>query len=45
MKRTEFLEKISNSSREELDKILHSRCKPIKIIYPVVRVKRIKEEK
>jgi hypothetical protein len=45
MKKSEFLEKISNSSRDELDKILHERCKPVKIIYPVVRIKRgIKEE-
>jgi hypothetical protein len=45
MKKTEFLEKVSNSSRDELDKILHERCKPIKKITIAFRTRKVKEEK
>lgn len=41
MEKSKFLEKISKSSREDIEKILHDRCKPIKLIYPVVRLKKV----
>jgi hypothetical protein len=40
MKKTDFLEKISKCNRDELNKILHERCKPVKLIYPVIRLKK-----
>lgn len=41
MGKTEFLKEISGYSREQLDKVLHEKCKPVKLIYPVVRVKKV----
>jgi len=45
MGKTEFLKKISTCTREELNNILHEKCKPVKLIYPAVRVKRMEEDK
>jgi len=41
MNKSDFLDTISKCSREQIDQILHERCKPIKLIYPVVRLKKI----
>jgi hypothetical protein len=42
MTKDEFLKEISTMDREQLNKLLHEKTKPIKLIYPVVRVARKK---
>jgi hypothetical protein len=45
MEKSEFLNIISKCNRDEINKILHEKCKPVKLIYPVVRLKGKEEDK
>lgn len=45
MKKSEFLELLSKSSRDDLNEVLHEKCKPVKLITPCSRIKNFKENK
>jgi len=45
MKKDEFMEFVSTHNRKDLDNFLHEKTKPVKIIYPVVRVRKGKGER